>query len=72
MDVEIVMRLTIKKVNDEIFMLSPKDREDCLKIMVTDGLKKLGYKSEISEMKVDSVKKTEEEDNEFSMQSMYG
>jgi hypothetical protein len=55
MDVSISLEMTIKDVPKEVILLGQSGMPDCLKIIISDGLKQMGYKSEIHNIKVESV-----------------
>jgi hypothetical protein len=55
MDVNISLEMTIKGVRKDVLMLGQADMTDCLKIIITNGLKHEEYDSEIHDIKVESV-----------------
>lgn len=55
MDVSISLEMTIKDVRKDVLMLGQSDMTDCLKIIITNGLKQMEYNSEIHNIKVESV-----------------
>lgn len=55
MDVNISLEMTIKDVRKDVLMLGQSDMTDCLKIIITNGLKQMEYNSEIHNIKVESV-----------------
>ena len=57
MDVKTDLKITIKDLPNEVVMLGTESMKDCLKIIFTDGLKKMGYSCEISEINIESVEK---------------
>ena len=59
MDVNISLEMTIKGVRKDVLMLGQADLPDCVKIIITNGLKQTGYKSVINDIKILSVGGTE-------------
>ena len=57
MNIAVELKVTIKDLPKEVFMLGTDEMKDCLKIIFTDGLKKNGYSCEISEINIESVEK---------------
>ena len=57
MDVKTDLEITVKDLPKEIVVLGTEAMKDCLKIIVQDGLKKMGYECEISEISIESVEK---------------
>ena len=57
MDITADLKVTIKDLPKEVVMLGTEAMKDCLKIIVQDGLKKMGYECEISEISIESVEK---------------
>ena len=57
MDVKTDLKITIKDIPKEVVTLGTESMKDCLKIIFTDGLKKMGYECEISEINIESVEK---------------
>lgn len=55
MDVNINLEMTIKGVRKDVLMLGQASLTDCLKIIITNGLKHEEYDSEIHDIKVLSV-----------------
>jgi len=55
MDVNISLEMTVKGVDKEVIMLGKDGLPDCLKIIISDGLKQMGYRSEIHKIKIESV-----------------
>ena len=57
MNIAVELKVTIKDLPKEVVMLGTEAMKDCLKIIVQDGLKKMGYECEISEISIKSVEK---------------
>lgn len=55
MDVNISLEMTVKGVDKEVIMLGKDGLPDCVKIIITNGLKQMKYDSEIHDIKVLSV-----------------
>lgn len=60
MNIKITAEMTVKGVNKEVVTLGQENTKDCLKIIISDGLKKLGYKCDIASIKVESVESESE------------
>lgn len=57
MNVTADLKVIIKDLPNEVVMLGTDVMKDYLKIIFTDGLKKMGYSCEISEINIESVEK---------------
>ena len=57
MNVTADLKVIIKDLPKEVVMLGTDAMKDCLKIIFADGLKKMGYECEISEINIESVEK---------------
>ena len=55
MDVNISLEMTVKGVDKEVVLLGKDGLPDCVKIIITNGLKQTGYKSVINDIKILSV-----------------
>lgn len=55
MDVNISLEMTVKGVDKEVIMLGKDGLPDCVKIIITNGLKQMKYDSEIHDIKILSV-----------------
>lgn len=55
MNVNISVEMSIKGVPEEVVLLGQNGMPDCLKIIISDGLKQMGYRSEIHKIKIESV-----------------
>ena len=55
MNVNISVEMSIKGVPEEVVLLGQNGLSDCLKIIITNGLKHEEYDSEIHDIKVESV-----------------
>ena len=55
MDVTITTTLTIKEVDPGVFLAGKKESMDCLKLLLSEALKRHGYLSDIDKLTIDNV-----------------